>query len=234
MKKIVGIHGNIVFEPENMKKDKLRKLEDVLEEMYGSISILGVTPNSPLEIPRMVCQSANNHSQIQISCINGQLVVRFDENFYEDFDLCLSYCKERMNLLQKALLEIGVKIKYSGITTQFVCSGDLNAINNLKSKSFKIRESDEVFDVLGRVTYVKDETYYLNLTMNNLRNTPTDEVPTEEVGVSFEVNDRYVDNFPKEKSHDFKEALDELFKIQSDFAHNTIDKLLLEGVFVDG
>lgn len=232
MKKIVGIQGNIVFEPENMVKEKLRKVEDTLGEIYGdgSISIFGVPANSPLEIPRMVCQSAHNHSHIQVSCINGQLGARFDDNYSEKFDLCFSYCKERMNILKKALLGIGVKIKYSGITTQFVCSGNLEAVNNLKSRSFKIRESDEVFDVLGRVTYVKDEIYYLNLTMNNLRNSSAEEA----VGVSFEVNDRYLDNFPRETSHDFNSALDELFEIQSEFANDTIDKLIREGVFING
>lgn len=231
VKKLVGMQGNICFEPVNMTREKTRSLEDELAALYGdgSISIFGIPANLPLEIPRMVCQSAHNHSSIQISGVNAQLTVGFDDNFSENFAACFSYCKERMDLLRNALIKLGVNIKFSGITTQFVCMGELDVIEKLRVKAFKFNGADEVFDVLGRVTYVKDGIFYLNLTMNNLRNSSNEEA----VGISLEVNDRYIDNFPKETNHNFNDTLNELFDIQKDFAENTLNALMCKGVFLD-
>lgn len=231
IKKLVGMQGNICFEPVNMTREKTRSLEDDLAMFYGdgSISILGIPASLPLEIPRMVFQSANNHSSIQISGVNGQLTVSFDDNFSENFDECFSYCKERMNLLRNALIKVGVNIKFSGITTQFVCTGELCVINNLRKKAFKLNEKYEVFDVLGRVTYVKNGIFYLNLTMNNLRDSSNQEA----VGISLDVNDRYIDNFPKKVGHDPNKTLNELFDMQKNFAENTLNDLLCKGVFSD-
>lgn len=65
--------------------------------------------------------------------------------------------------------------------------------------------------------------------MNNLRNSSNEEA----VGISLEVNDRYIDNFPKETNHNFNDTLNELFDIQKDFAENTLNALMCKGVFLD-
>ena len=136
MKKIIGIQGNICYEPIDISKEKLRILEDILDELYskGSVSTFGIPVNTPLEIPRMICQSANNHSDIQISGVNSQLTVRYDNRFSNNAEKCFAYCKERMFLMQKALKEIGAKIKFSGINVQYVCEENLKSIEILKEK----------------------------------------------------------------------------------------------------
>lgn len=228
MKKIIGIQGNICYEPIDISKEKLRILEDILDALYskGSVSTFGIPVNTPLEIPRMICQSANNHSDIQISGVNSQLTVRYDNRFSDNAEKCFAYCKERMFLMQKALKEIGAKIKFSGINVQYVCEENLKSIEILKEKAFKFEENAKIFDVLGRVTYVKENTFYINLTVNNLRAVNK----CEAVGVSLDVNDRYFDNF-KEGSHNPDETLEKILDIHKKFENKTLSRLIKEGVF---
>lgn len=236
MNKIVGMQGSIAFQPLNLKKENLRNIQDTLEIFYGSGSntVLGVPASTPFEIPRMVCQSEHNHSQIHVSCVNGQFSARFDDKFSGNFDACFDYSQKRMVLLQKALLEIGVNTSFSGIIVKYVCDNDICAIDRLREKAFVIEGNYKVFDVLSRVTYVKDDTFYVNLSMNNLRNISPKGPNKEAVGVSLDVNDRYCFNFKNDNPHNPEKSLEDIFKIHKDFANNTLDDLILRGVFEDG
>lgn len=233
MNKIVGIQGNINFQPFKLEKEHLRTIQDSLEDFYGSGSntVLGVPAGAPPEIPIMVCQSEHNHSQVHVSRVNGQFIARFDDNYSGRFDTCFDYCQKRIGLLNQALVEIGVKINYSGIIVKYVCDKDLRAINNLRKKAFHFEDSYKVFDVLGKATYVKDDIFYVNLSMSNLRNTSSNK---ETVDVSLDVNDRYYFNYANDVIHNPKETLGDIFKIHKDFAHNTLDDLIFRGVFEDG
>lgn len=227
MVKFISMQGSFYFDMLNFNTNR-RRIEDSLSEYYGdgSISVFGLPVGAPPEIPRMICVSKNGHSQVQISDKAIQISVRFDDNYADNIDLCYDYMKERAGKIKEILTELGIKISFVGIVAQ-TKKGE-ESLEEITKKIFPVKTNKKIFDILGRITFVKDDKYYINVTVNNIR----DGITSKDIGVSLDVNDRYRLNFSKnEASYSEDNVLDRLLEIHYDFFKNDVDKLLKEGVY---
>ena len=85
---------------------------------------------------------------------------------------------------------------FNGIVSQFVDDKVSDVKKDIISCLYKKELLDEdIFDILSKLTYIKDGTYYVNVTVNNIR----DNNLIEALGVQLDINSRYNFNYNKEK-----------------------------------
>ena len=184
----------VSFEPKGAIKDKQQLIQEMLSSYFppASYSVIGLPVNAtvPPEIPRMLAVSPFGHSTLQISESELRMQTNFDAQFNEDHVKCWEYFKERVDQLNELARCIsGHRLLFAGIVAQFFDEDVENPSAFVRDKYFTNALEPDVFDISARVTYVREERYYLNLIIDNLRD---DEDPNKEaLGVKVDINSRY-------------------------------------------
>lgn len=107
--------------------------------------------------------------------------------------------KKRISVLDEVAMEIANdKIFFNGIVTQFVDEQIAEPTAYILQHMYREHVSkNHIFDVLSKLTYVKDEVYYINTTINNARK----DLQQECLGVQLDINSRYWANYSKESKY---------------------------------
>ena len=79
---------------------------------------------------------------------------------------------------------------------------------------------------MSKLTYIEDETYYVNVTVNNIR----DNNLIEALGVQLDINSRYNFNYNKEKKYIDEQVLNKLQDLYENIVMNHLPEII-EGKF---
>lgn len=232
MKKQIYSQYVIAFEQKNDILDELNSIKEKMKDFFPTDSYLtfGIPSNLPVspELPRIAVSSKNNHSNLQISLNQIQLTTKFDENFQTDFSQCYEYLKDRIiavNEITKIISE--GRMFFNGIVSQFVDNEISDVKKDIISCLYKKELSNEpIFDILSKLTYIEDETYYVNVTVNNIR----DNNLIEALGVQLDINSRYNFNYNKEKKYIDEQVLNKLQDLYENIVMNHLPEII-EGKF---
>lgn len=116
---------------------------------------------------------------------------------------------------------------FNGIVSQFVDDKVSDVKKDIISCLYKKELLDEdIFDILSKLTYIKDGTYYVNVTVNNIR----DNNLIEALGVQLDINSRYNFNYNKEKKYIDEQVLNNLQDLYENIVMNHL-KEIIEGKF---
>jgi len=192
---------------ENIKKVFLENYQ--MFDGFNEPSILPIPDNGPSEIPRIVLESKNGHSQINISQDTVSLLIKYDNDYLEDWELCNKYIEKKQNVIGEFLdLISNDKLKFSGLTTTMFTDLSVDdATNFLKDRLVTSELSstfENIFDINTRITSVVEEKYFENITFENIRvYEDQNEIMTagfqndqisNNVAITVDINDRYLFN----------------------------------------
>lgn len=192
-----------------------------LEDQFADPTILPIPDNAPDDIPRIVCQSKNGHSNLTITKCSLSLSTMYDNSYLNDWSLCRSYLSNKIHLLLDILDKLECDFKFSGLVTQIICEpSEDNATNELLHKFSKVKSNYNIYDYSQRFTIIKDEKYFVNLEINNIRvfNGATQNLTTagflkdeegNKICIVSDVNDRYDFNY----NVDFKSDSNKINKL---------------------
>lgn len=217
----------INFEPNSKVKDYLTQIQMELSRYFSkdAFNVIGIPDNAkfPPNFPRILATSPKGHSSIQVSESAINLQITFDSTFSGDFSTCRKYIIERICAINNiAKLISGDKILFCGIISVFNDADVGNAAKFIRDKFF-IEKDNDIFDIIARFTFVKDNKYYKNIAISNARKS----LQEEALSVSIDVNNRYMFNYNNGEyttDEDFKK----LMEIYDDFVNKKLE-LVREG-----
>jgi len=176
-----------------------------LSEYFNEPTILPIPDNAPDEVPRIICQSINNHSNLSITKTALSLNTMYDEEFQNKWPSCRSYLSEKIEVVLDLLNCMDCNFKFSGLVTQVMYDPTTNdSTQELFNKFSKVKTSENVYDYNQKLTMVKDDRYFINLSISNIRLfnggdqlTPgfLEKETGNKICIIIDVNDRYEFNY---------------------------------------
>ena len=221
------------FNKQSNPKMYVEDLNDALKEYFFEFNTIAVPANIDPGIPRLNAVSSSNHSNLEMSLINMRLNTNFDDNFSKDADKCLSYLKERANILFDVLTKkCEIPILFFAILINIEEKQE-NSSNILTTHFLKdVEKFDNMSEVGIRLSKEMDGKFYKNIVLSNVRQIKIDKIITaneteiilpliplneaseieEYLLTSLEVNDKYGFNSNKNYNTN-KSDFDRMFEI---------------------
>jgi hypothetical protein len=223
-------------------RESIFNLEKELSVFFVKPFNLFPLPNeAPLEFPRISATSNHGFSTLNISLNSAQLNTNYDVSFASSWEKCESYIKERIYVIFDILMPFfNNTFIFSGLTTNITFDVDEkeNAIDKLKSSLFKF-VSPKPYDLLTKITFVKEEKYYINIMLQNQRllnplgiiGIPVRMLENNKcIGINLDVNDRYAVNYlPGYTSS--RETMCNIFDITGEIISRKLGTIIAEGRF---
>lgn len=219
------------FEPiDTIKKEYYNNFDN--SNSFNEPTVLPIPDNAPDELPRIICQSKNGHSQMTLTKNSISLSTKFDGNFLQNWNLCRTYLKCKIDEIINPFAKISngnLTLKNIGLVTQILLDQQTSdTTKELVDRFAKIRSTDNAYDFSQKLTYVKESKYFINLNINNVR--LIDGLSTEKagfakkyidnkIGVIIDVNDRYAFNI-NEDYHSSFEEITTITKFTDDYLKN--------------
>lgn len=225
--KYVGLQYTMFFEPINDIREHSSIFEKKLKEHFSSgFNILPNVENVPLEIPRMI--GSNNEQKLVLSISSNSAIVQKRAEI-DDIDGEINKVRNIIEILDGVIKSIGGKHLFSGLVIQGNLIIEQDAVEYLKEKFLNIETNDKLFDLLAKITFVEDEKYYVNISLNNIRNI---ELTENKLGIELDINDRYRYNFKKaDYPYSDNNVIDKIYSILDNVLKEKLDKLLDEGTY---
>lgn len=198
---------------DNLKKNYFLN-EDILKEHFNEATVLPIPDDAPLEIPRIIIKSLNEHSQMNISPIATTLQINYKEGFEKDWKKCEQYIQQKMKIVFSFLNIItNNEYEYIGVITEvlldeYMKDGAQILAHNLVKNSV----DSSIYDLNIRYTFVESDNIFVNIMLQNARlfkngidgevagSLSMDNQVSESIGVVIDINDRYGYN----TCHDYK------------------------------
>jgi hypothetical protein len=240
--KILSTAFNTFFPVIPDMRHKLFSFEEKLGEFFMTpFTTIPIPDDAPAEIPRIQARSHHGHSELNVSLDRISFLSRFDEQFNNNWNRCETYLNQRAIPITSMVQElVDDKFLYSGLTTEVAFEGGLDPIQHFKNKFFKTNSKSDPYDMSFKLTYVVDEKFYINISLQNQRiyTGQNSEVVLpaylEQIGtgivVLIDVNDRHGFNFIKEY-HSKAEDAKKIIEISSDFIQNKLLNVIEKGEF---
>lgn len=200
-------------------KDNRRIVEDKLNEY--SFNILAIPEPAPLEIPRMIGQTQNGHSQIHIANNIIILIINFDDNFNSDIEKCFEYSFYKINNIIETIKELTDDFNYSGIVIQYIDEEIEDTMDFLQKHFAPIRCKQSLCTVSNTFAVISKDKYYINISHSNI-NTPKQIL----LGIVIDINNRYYFNTKGSSNFDnIISDIEHIKKIHLDIAKNKLKNL---------
>ena len=70
--------------------------EALLKDYFNEATVLPIPDDAPVEIPRIILKTLNEHGQLNISSTAATFEVHYDAGFENNWDDCAAYLHQRM------------------------------------------------------------------------------------------------------------------------------------------
>ena len=243
--KIKQTNLNIVYPQIEEYRKKFINSEDILNEYFLPPTMLPVPNEVQGEIPRIIVQTKNGHSVLNIALTVASFTTNYNNNFTKNWELCKDYLENRGTCVYNMIDNMNdEKNIFVGLVTNIEMNDlDEDGLNVLKKSLLKENTADlgDIYDLGFKFTYVYKEKYYINITLENFRDFETKKneggrncirgEKKHTISASIDINDRYASNYnPEYKSG--KEEFEEIIRITSNIIDNKLDDLIRKGEFV--
>lgn len=198
---------------DNLKKNYFLN-EDILKEHFNEATVLPIPDDAPLEIPRIIIKSLNEHSQLNISPIATTLQINYKEGFEKDWKKCEQYIQQKMKIVFSFLnIMTNNEYEYIGVITEVLLDEYMkDGAQILAHNLLKNSVDSSIYDLNIRYTFVESDNIFVNIMLQNARlfkngidgeiagSLSMDNQVSESIGVVIDINDRYGYN----TCHDYK------------------------------
>ena len=231
---------NIFFPPIVNIREYIFDIEKQLDNYQKPFTLVPLPEGAPIEIPRITGTTMKNHSQLNVSLQNAQIVTHFDENYSDDFEKCFKYVNIQRGRLNKVIDEtLKCKRLFCGASFELEYNNIGEPSKYLLDTIMKVKSDTEIYDIASNITLVYNEQYYINISVQNKRNFSGPINPNltslasmnegkQTVLVRLDVNDRYGFN----KSVDYtssNENMEKVIDISKKIITKKLDLFIKEG-----
>ncbi len=235
---------NLFFPKVSNLRRKAFEIEETLSPYFTSVTLIPIPDDAPEEIPRIATSSHNGHSTLNISLTNAQISTSYDEKFERDWESCLSYLKERVFQISNVLSSyIEGDFLFSGLTTEIVFDdlGENTPLELIKTRFLNYKGAQEPYDLEYKMTFVVDDSYYVNITFSNMRiyegihqagagimQFSELQETANLLGVVVDINNRFAFNHKKDH-HSSQDSIEKIFEITYGLLDSRLKKMIEEG-----
>ena len=235
---------NLVYPRIMEYRKKFANSEEILQQYFLPATILPIPESVQDEVPRIIVQTKNGHSMLNIGLSVSSFITDYTGEFLFDWDKCKAYLAQRCSDIYKIINCMTDNNIFVGMITNVEIDDlDETGLEILKNSLFgkETKKMDNLYDLSYKLTYVYKKQYYINITLQNSR-----ELSVQQYGngrtcitgerkhtvlASIDINDRYaVANNVDYQSG--KEAFDEILRITSNIIDNKLENLVRKGEFV--
>ena len=236
---------NLVYPRIMEYRKKFTNSEDILQQYFMPSTILPIPEQVQDEVPRIIAQTKNGHSMLNIALSVSSFITNYNGEFVSDWNKCKEYLVQRCSDIYKIIDNMTENNNtFAGLITNVEIDGlDGTGLEILKKSLFgeETKKMGELYDLSCKLTYVYKKHYYINITLQNLREFSVQQYNNgrtciagerkHTVSASIDINDRYAaNNDVNYKSK--KEAFDEILQITSNIIDNKLENLVRKGEFV--
>lgn len=189
---------------DNLKK-KYFLNEDILKEHFNEATVLPIPDDAPLEIPRIIIKSSNEHSQLNISPIAATLQIDYNDGFEKDWKKCEQYIRQKMKIVFSFLnILTNNEYEYIGVVTEVLLDEYMkNGARILAHNLLKNSDDSSIYDLNIKYTFIENDNIFVNIVLQNARlfrngidadaagSLSIDNQVSESIGAVIDINDRY-------------------------------------------
>ncbi len=189
---------------DNLKRTYFNN-EDILKDHFVEATALPIPDDAPVEVPRIIVKSANEHSQLNLTPVNATLQINFDNGFELNWTSCKLYILEKMKVIFRLLNEMTKnEYEYIGVVTEILLTDKYNqGTDIITSNLLKSNQLKGIYDMNVKYTFVEDENMFVNIVLQNARLYKEDvnidkagslrceNQAAETIGAIIDINDRY-------------------------------------------
>ncbi len=222
---------------ENIKSEYLLNA-DILRDRFNEATILPIPDDAPLEIPRILATTKQEHSQLNIAPKSLSFLTQYTDDYVSEWNLCEKYINTRVgDIFSLTSSFTGGVYNYIGVVTNLIWDDvDTDAHDFLYKNLFKCDRRDNLDDLEVKYTYIEEEKYYVNITLRSARvfdNLNLDEAGIYEddklikhtISITVDVNDRYSYNRTKGYTSS-RDRFDEIMRIVSTIINDKVRRLV--------
>lgn len=219
----------------NLKLSKIenrRIVEDTLIQKGDNyfFNVFALPESAPLDIPRMIGQTQNGHSQLQIANNSIILTINFDEKYNTDIEKCFKYSFNKINNIIEVIKKLSTDVNFIGIVIQYI-DNKQNPMEFLQQHFLPIKCQQPLCTISNTFAVISNNKYYINISHSNINipNKPTS------LGIVVDINNKYyfnnngsigIDNTIKDIEH--------IKKMHMDIAKNKLKNLFNQELNFDG
>lgn len=204
--KFLDANSNIFFNLSGSIGDYAKDIEDTLDKEY-TIAVLGndledIDKNLVNEVPMVIAHKCNGQEIIEFCNNKVKISINFDEKLENNINGALKYVRYTINSVLEFLQKIdGIEFRFSGVYCTIIVEEMRRPVELLKGKLAEkvsnVMESKEVYDISSKLTFVEEESHFINIKLSNIRgNMQLDNQQglTQKINclsVELDINDRY-------------------------------------------
>lgn len=236
---------NLVYPRIMEYRKKFANSEDILQQYFMPSTILPIPEQVQDEVPRIIAQTKNGHSVLNIALSVSSFITNYNGEFVSDWNKCKEYLAQRCSDIYQMIDNMTENNNtFVGLITNVEIDDlDGTGLEILKKSLFGVEteKMGELYDLSCKLTYVYKNRYYINITLQNLREFSVQQYSNgrtcitgerkHTISASIDINDRYAaNNDVNYKSK--KEAFDEILQITSNIIDNKLENLVRKGELV--
>lgn len=199
---------NLVYPRIMEYRKKFANSEDILQQHFMPSTILPIPEQVQDEVPRIIAQTKNGHSVLNIALSVSSFITNYNGEFVSDWNKCKEYLAQRCSDIYQIIDNMTENNNtFVGLITNVEIDDlDGTGLEILKKSLFgeKTEKMGELYDLSCKLTYVYKNRYYINITLQNLREFSVQQYSNgrtcitgerkHAVSASIDINDRYAAN----------------------------------------
>lgn len=199
---------NLVYPRIMEYRKKFANSEDILQQYFMPSTILPIPEQVQDEVPRIIAQTKNGHSVLNIALSVSSFITNYNGEFVSDWNKCKEYLTQRCSDIYQIIDNMTENNNtFVGLITNVEIDDlDGTGLEILKKSLFgeKTEKMGELYDLSCKLTYVYKNRYYINITLQNLREFSVQQYSNgrtcitgerkHAVSASIDINDRYAAN----------------------------------------
>ena len=218
--------------------------EEILKEHFNEATVLPVPEEAPVEIPRIIIKTKNDHGQLNITPIATTFEVVYNDGFERDWNACARYLTERMKSVFEFLnIMTGNKYEYVGLVSNVLYDEvQADGAKKIADVLLNAEKIHEIQDINIKYTFVENNSMYVNITLQNARLFEDDldfskaralnrtKQMKESIAAIIDINDRWLYNVEDNYTSSNKK-LTELMNSMSDVINGKLGLLIEKGEY---
>lgn len=195
---------SLKFQPQTKIRRGVNQIEDALSEYYGPAEMTPIPDEIVPEAPRIILHSKHGHSQISFSQISVDLMVNFDDKYWEDFDATYKYTVERLSILKGLLKEINIEMFcFAGLTYNIhLDTEDCSPVQYVANLLSLETGDKNICEISRRITLIEEGAFFVNqqvgtfkeyqgVNIPDLMNNQNSRLTAEGANLVLDINNRY-------------------------------------------
>ena len=154
-------------------RKKFANSEDILQQYFMPSTILPIPEQVQDEVPRIIAQTKNGHSVLNIALSVSSFITNYNGEFVSDWNKCKEYLAQRCSDIYQMIDNMTENNNtFVGLITNVEIDDlDGTGLEILKKSLFgeETEKMGELYDLSCKLTYVYKNRYYINITLQNLR-----------------------------------------------------------------